>query len=227
SNLDLLGGVTEDTIRHFIRSFDQELTAWNPVSEEEIFKKATPDRIEKVLNAMNIKYEKKQQGDVVSYDFNKNNFDLRLISFGGSDLMIDCIWRGAQPLAKLNQWNLKRHYVRAVLYDNKGNPYVALESNLDCVAGTSESIIRYFISTFETEASAFDGHLKAKRRGVSPNERTDQPARSASDGQATGTRPLRSGLVRLENELLRSRRYFFLGNSPGVSSALPHSAQLR
>src|SRR5262249_18944900 len=79
SNLDLLGGVTEDTIRHFIRSFDQELTAWNPVSEEEIFKKATPDRIEKVLNAMNIKYEKKQQGDVVSYDFNKNNFDLRLI----------------------------------------------------------------------------------------------------------------------------------------------------
>src|SRR5438876_992555 len=82
----------------------------------------TTDRLEKILNGLSVKYEKDQNGELISYGFARNNFELRLISFGGNDLMIDCTWNGAAPLAKLNQWNLKRHYVRAVLYDNNGKP---------------------------------------------------------------------------------------------------------
>ena len=166
SNLDLQGGVTEGTIKYFIESFDKEVEQWNrtalpAVTDEEIFKKATPDRLEKILNGLNVKYDKREKGELVMYDLKKNNFDLRLTSFGGNDLMIDCIWNGAAPLAKLNQWNLKRHYVRAVLYDNNGKPHVALESNLDCLGGVSESIIRHFITMFwDNDVRDFAAHLK-------------------------------------------------------------------
>ena len=88
------------------------------------------------------------------FGLNEYRFPLR------SPAMIDCTWNGAAPLAKLNQWNLKRHYVRAVLYDNNGKPYVALESNLDCLGGVSESIIRHFITIFDNDVRDFDAHLK-------------------------------------------------------------------
>jgi hypothetical protein len=167
SNLDLVGGVTDDTVKHFIKSFDLEVKQWAntaipAVTEEVVVKKVTPKMLEKVLDELKIQY-KKGEGkakDTFFYDFKRNNFDVRLTCFGGDDLMIDCIW-GAAPVAKLNQWNLKRHYIRAVLYGGT-TPYVALESNLDCIGGTSESIIRYFITTFDVEVRDFDAHLKAK-----------------------------------------------------------------
>jgi len=167
SNLDLLGGVTEDTIKHFIRSFDLEVSTWSNkatagASEEEIFKVATADRIEKILNDLKIQFQKSNNGKTDFYDFKRNNFKMRLTNFGGSDLMIDCVWNAA-PLTKLNQWNLKKHYIRAVLYGAGGkDPFVALESNLDCVPGVSESIIRNFITIFDNEAAEFDKHLAAK-----------------------------------------------------------------
>jgi len=167
SNLDLAGGVTDETVKHFIRSFDQEVSQWGKtavpaITEEEIFKKVTPEKLEKVLNELKIQFKKGQgKGNVFYYDFKRNNFDIRLTCFAGEDLMVDCIWPQA-PVAKLNQWNLKRNYIRAVLYPGGGMPYVALESNLDCTGGTAESIIRYFITTFDVEVRDFDAHLKAK-----------------------------------------------------------------
>src|SRR5436309_1395607 len=116
---------------------------------QEVFKEITSERLEELLRTMKIDYKKDDAGKGTTfYDYKSKGFDLRLTSFGGNDLMIDCIWNAAAPLAKLNQWNLKRYHVRAVLYDNNGKPYVALESNLDCLGGVSESIIRHFITMF-------------------------------------------------------------------------------
>jgi Putative bacterial sensory transduction regulator len=164
-NIDLAGGATEEAIKHFIRSFDIEVAQWAntatpATADEEIFNNVSPDRLEKVLNAMNIQFKKEQgKGSNVLYYFDRNNYRIRLVSFGGQDLMIDCNFEGA-PLAKVNQWNVKRSYVRAVLYPGAGKPFTALECNLDCVGGTSEGILRYFINAFDSEVTAFDDHLK-------------------------------------------------------------------
>jgi hypothetical protein len=169
SNLDLAGGVTEDTIKHFIKNFDLEITNFanftSPaVAQEEMYKGVTAAKLEKIFDALKIKPGKKGAGPGKNdffYDFSKNNYQLRLTCFNGEDLMIDCIFP-ASTVAKVNAWNVKRSYVRAVLYPGGGAPYTALESNLDCVAGTCDSIIRYFITTFDGEVSAFDAYLKAK-----------------------------------------------------------------
>jgi hypothetical protein len=165
SNLDVVGGVTEDTIRHFIRSFDIELANWAnasvpTVAEEETFTDVTPQRLERVLDGLKINFAKSQgKGNIFIYDFERNNFKFRLSNFGGHELMIDSVYPAA-PLQKVSQWNLKRSYIRAVLYPGGGKPYTSLESSLDCVGGTSESIIRYFIESFQMEAVAFDEYLK-------------------------------------------------------------------
>jgi hypothetical protein len=170
SNLDLAGGVTEDTVKHFIRTFDLEIDAWSRmpgtqgavVAEEETYPNVSSEKLEKILQDLKIEYKKSAgKGNVSFYDFTRNNFKIRLTNFGGDDLMIDCIYPTA-PLAKINQWNVKRSYIRAVLYPGGGMPYTALESNLDAAGGLSDSIIRYFITSFDAEVVAFDNHLKGK-----------------------------------------------------------------
>jgi Putative bacterial sensory transduction regulator len=167
-NLDLAGGVTEETIKHFIRSFDLEVAGFSnalaPVmADEETFKNVTPDRVERVLRELNIDFTKsqdKRNSNWHYYDFERNNYKIRVTNFGGEDLMIDCVY-GMAPLSKVNQWNTKRNFVRAVFYpSDNNNPHTTLEANLDCLGGTSDGIIRYFITSFDGEAKAFDEFLK-------------------------------------------------------------------
>jgi hypothetical protein len=168
SNLDLRGGVSEDAIKHFIYNFDEELALWSRtaapvVTEEETFKTVTGQKLEQILKEMKIAFKKiSPQPGVVTYVFVKNNQPLSLHSFGGEDLMIDRQWLGKGDLAKINDWNVKRFFVRAVAYDAmKGKPAtIALESNLDCAGGVSETIIRNFINAFDDEVRRFDEYLK-------------------------------------------------------------------
>jgi hypothetical protein len=169
SNLDLRGGVTEDTIKHFINNFDEELSLWSRttapvVTEEETFRKVTPQVLEQILKEMKISFNKiKVQPGVSTYIFTRNNQPIALHSFeGGEDLMIDRQWLGKGDLAKINDWNVKRFFVRAVAYPPMGGKpaAIALESNLDCAGGVSESIIRNFINAFDDEVRRFDEYLK-------------------------------------------------------------------
>src|SRR5205823_6141348 len=120
------GGVTEDTIKHFIKSFDAEIIAFAnfstpAVTQEEVYKGISAAKLEKLLDGMGLKYKKGKQGNDVFYEYTKNNFLIRLTNFNGEDLMIDAIFP-ASNVAKVNAWNVKRSYVRAVLYPGKGNP---------------------------------------------------------------------------------------------------------
>jgi hypothetical protein len=168
SNLDLRGGVTEDTIKHFISSFDEELALWSRtsspvVTEEETFKTVTPEKLEQILKDLKIAFNKASpEAGIFTYQFMRNKHPIQLSSFGGEELMIDRHWVGKGDLAKVNDWNVKRFFVRAVAYAAmKGKPAtVALEANLDCSAGVSESIIRNFINAFDDEVRRFDEYLK-------------------------------------------------------------------
>jgi hypothetical protein len=165
SNLDMAAGITVDNIKHFIGRFEEELARWNNkqtvtgTGEDDVFTNVAADRLEKVLKNLKIEFRKNQNNTAVNYYFQRNGYNLRIVNFGGSDLMVSCNF-GQAPLAKINDWNIKRSLVRAVQYEENGKPYTALESNLDCVGGASEGIIRSFIEAFDEEVRAFDAYLK-------------------------------------------------------------------
>jgi hypothetical protein len=172
SYLDLAGGVTEDSVKNFLMGFANEAAIWSKlavplVSEEETFKNFTPDRIEKILSDLKIQFKKtphaKEPG-IFAFDYLIKELPIRLTTFGGAELMLDCVYPQTS-LAKINEWNVKRNFVRAVLYPNNGKnmPYSQLEANLDCAPGVSESIVRYFITAFGREAVDFESYLKGAK----------------------------------------------------------------
>jgi len=171
ASLDLAGGVTDDTIRHFIRRFDDDLKRYEVhvarllTREEETFKTADAGRLEKILQEMKIDFKKtvtKTPGHVF-FEFKKNDQKVRLHSFGGTDLMLAAAFKPA-PLDKVNKYNTERKFVRAVLYrPANGDAYTTLESNLDCQGGVTDGIIRYFIGFFPDEMREFEEYLKMKK----------------------------------------------------------------
>ena len=163
ANLDVAGGVTDDTIRHFIRRYDDELKRFNQllfsaaVREEEVVTKVTSDRLEKILKGMEIPFKKVagKEADTFSFEFERDTFKVRLHNFKGEDLMLEAAFKAIPP-ADVNKYNFNRKFIRLVLYQpQKGKSYTALETNLDCQGGVSDRIIRYFIETFDGELIEF------------------------------------------------------------------------
>lgn len=160
-NLDLTGGVTLGTLRQFLGQFAQECTAFDGFvaataapTMEKIYVPVTDAVLEQVLDGLKVVYKKNATAKGITlYDFNVDGYALRLYNYGGKDLMIDAVFRKI-GLEAINQYNIDRKFVRAVYYAT-GNERTALESNLDCGAGVSEEMIRYFITVFVPEVKHF------------------------------------------------------------------------
>jgi hypothetical protein len=163
ANLDVAGGVTDDTVRHFIRRYDDEVKKFEQllfraaVQEEEVATKITSEHLEKILKDMDIKFKKvpAKDEDISVYEFERDTFKVHLRNIKGEDLMLDAAFKEI-PLSEVNQYNSGRKFIRAVLYQSdKGKKRTALEANLDCTGGVSDRIIRYFIGTFDGELREF------------------------------------------------------------------------
>ncbi len=121
--------------------------------EERAYRDVTPEKIEGVLNAMKITFQKskdKTPGDFF-YDFEHNNLKVRLHNYAGRDLWIDAQFNDKFPIEDLNRWNTKAKFTRAVLLKET----VSVEYQVDCSAGTSDAIIRQFIQRFQNELGEF------------------------------------------------------------------------
>jgi hypothetical protein len=163
ANLDVAGGATDDTIRHFIRRYDDEVKKFDQFlfraaeREEEVVTKVTADRLEKILKSMAIKFKKirgKEKG-TDTYEFERDTFQVRLHNYQGDDLKLDAAFKEI-TLADVNKYNNARKFIRVVLVQRgKGKKSTLLETNLDCRGGVSESVIRYFIGTFDGELREF------------------------------------------------------------------------
>jgi hypothetical protein len=173
SNLDVVGGVTEDTIKQFIHNFNLELQAFASFTapatvQDEVYKGIPNARLEKILQNLKIDYKKGGRAKDTWYDFKRTvggkEFFVRLTNFDEQDLMIDA-WFQVVPVEKVNSWNVKRSYVRAVVHPAQGNDpaHTALEANLDCMGGTCDTIVSYFITTFDQEVREFDTYLQGKK----------------------------------------------------------------
>lgn len=176
-NLDLVGGVTEETVRHFLNTFDDEVRAFSDFldkkggavaknvepKEEKTYKEVSSELVEKVLKDAGLDFKKTEMTDNPGqfiYELTGKDQKLRLHNWG-KDLMIDARFKKI-GLEKVNKWNTQRNFVRAVDYKVKNQEFTALEANLDCAGGVSEGILRYFVTVFDEEVRAFAKFIDAE-----------------------------------------------------------------
>jgi len=167
SVLDVAAGVTDDTVRHFLRRFEDELKQFDKLvhrsetREEEVYPSLPPEHLEKILKLNKVAFKKtagRKAGNFI-YAFSRDSYKFRLYDFQGSDLMIEATFSPAK-LDQVNRYNLTRKFVRAVLHQPaSGNAFTTLEANLDCTGGVSDSIVAYFLQTFLDETRQFDRYL--------------------------------------------------------------------
>src|SRR4051794_25189351 len=125
--------------------------------EGPVYHEVTTEKLEAILKKLDIDFKKvkgKEEG-IHFYDFERNKYKVRLHNYQGKDLWIDAHFSDKADLAEVNQWNVRAKFSRAVLLKGEDPPGLSLESQLDCVGGTSDAIIRQFILRFDGEIAQF------------------------------------------------------------------------
>lgn len=180
SNLDCVGGVTAGAIKQFIQRFESEISTFDkflaerrdtpaaapaaPTSDK-LYHGVSGELIEKALKAVKIDYRKTaaNNGAGFTYDFERHNVPVRLIDFGGKDLMLTAEFRKAS-LQEANDFNLKRNFIRAVVYHEGGRTFTALERNLDAEGGVTDAILRNFLTRYDADIQEFQRFLAAQNK---------------------------------------------------------------
>jgi hypothetical protein len=128
--------------------------------KETVYRGVSSALLEKVLAGMDIRYRKSsgKTTDTNFYDFERNGFKIRLGNHGGKDLGIDAIFPRV-ALERINEWNVKAKFSRAVLAREGDRELALIEAQLDCLPGVTESSVRQFITRFDSEVRNFDRFL--------------------------------------------------------------------
>jgi hypothetical protein len=120
-----------------------------------------PARLESVLAKMNVKYDKTEgkKKDDWFYEFDRNNFKIRLQNYGGRDLGLDVVFTDKITLKEVNGWNVQAKFSRAVRLSGGDKSPTSLEAQLDCEGGVTEGMIRQFILRFDSDLKNFVEYL--------------------------------------------------------------------
>jgi len=176
ANLDIAGGVTTDTVKHFMSMFEAECNEFDkffketkattstvkepsPTKEEAIYTQVSNEKIEKMLADLKIAFTKTDGNNQTTYSYTTvNNQAVRLVNFAGKDIMLTSSYRKIS-LENCNKFNYDNKFVRVVEYtDNKGD-YTDMEMNLDISGGVNDTIVRNFIVFYEDNVRAFTKYL--------------------------------------------------------------------
>jgi len=125
--------------------------------EQPVYKKVPSATLERVLGDLNIQY-KKTAGDregFFYYQFERNGYRIRLHNYAGKDLWLEALASDRLSLEDVNRWNQRAKFSRCVLLDQNGKKTVSLESQLDCLGGVTDAIVRQFIQRFDGEVRSF------------------------------------------------------------------------
>jgi hypothetical protein len=126
-----------------------------------IVNNVSSEALEKILDGMDIKYKKipgKKDG-VTFYDLDSAGKVVRLHNYSGQDLWLDCVFGEKTSLQDVNGWNTRAKYSRAVLIKQDERTTISLESQLDCLGGVTDAIVRQFIRRFGGEVKAFEKYI--------------------------------------------------------------------
>ncbi len=159
NNFDLSPGFTASALKQVANNYLAELSSFQQfraayLKNDVILPTVTNEKLEDVFRSMKIDVKKSQDKQTAIFEYTLDKISYRIVSNGGKDLLASVHFPKI-PLEKVNEYNFSRKYVRLVVYKANEQEYTALESTLDCEAGTSEGIIRNFIAGFESETKNF------------------------------------------------------------------------
>jgi hypothetical protein len=131
-------------------------------NKEKVYRDLTPAQVETVLNELSVKFVKTQPPKLANdydYDFDRNNYKIRLTLSNGKRLWISAFFPKAS-LEKINQWNINAKFSRAVLDRVNDREYAIVEYQLDALGGVTDNMLRQFVKRFDNEVSSFDQFLR-------------------------------------------------------------------
>ena len=129
---------------------------------EKVYRSFTPDQVGSFLTDLEIKFTKNQPKDTprdVDFEFRRKGFDLRLTLREGKMLWIAAYFPKT-TLEKINDWNVKAKFTRAVLVHIANKDYTAVEAQLDINGGCTEGMAKQFIRRFDDEVANFDRFIQ-------------------------------------------------------------------
>ena len=127
-------------------------------SQSKVYRTVSNDAVEKILQSLELKYQKAERKDKDSttmyFDFTRGGQPFRLYNYG-NDLWIECTFEKKLIAADINRWNAEAKFSRLVLIEQKDKTILSLESQLDCLGGVTDAVIKQYINRFDEEAKKF------------------------------------------------------------------------
>ena len=135
----------------------------NARSQARVYRQVSNETLEKVLQSLNVKYQKGERKDKDStttyFDFTRGDTTFRLYNYV-SDLWIETTIEKKVKADDVNRWNADAKFSRVVMIETKEKTVVSLESQLDCLGGTTDALIKQYINRFDDEAKKFAKFVK-------------------------------------------------------------------
>jgi hypothetical protein len=118
------------------------------------------DLLERVLGDLKIRYEKStgKTPNTTFYNLDRDHYKIRLGNHGGKHLWLSATFPKTS-LQRINDWNVRAKFSRAVLTRQGDRETAVIETQLDCEAGVTEGIIRQSLKRFDKEVRDFDQFL--------------------------------------------------------------------
>lgn len=129
---------------------------------ETVYREFKTDQIEQILQEMKITYQKKPVPglpDEYDYFFKRNNYNIRFTLSKGKLLWISANFPKT-TLEKINGWNQRAKFTRAVLDRNGDKEFAVVESQLDAGGGATIEMVKQMIRRFDQDVALFDQFLR-------------------------------------------------------------------
>jgi hypothetical protein len=130
----------------------------NVSSQNKIYRQVSNEAVEKVLQELELKYQKDERKDkaatVMFFDFTRGDLSYRLYNYG-NDLWIESIFDRKMKAEDINHWNAEAKFTRLVLIETKEKTNLSLEAQLDCAGGVTDAVIKQYVNRFDEEAKKF------------------------------------------------------------------------
>lgn len=128
------------------------------LSQSKVYRAVTNEGLEKILQGLDLKFQKDERKDkdatTTFYDFKRGDQSYRLYNYV-NDLWIECTFEKAMKAEDINRWNSDAKFSRLVLIPQREKTVLSLESQLDCLGGMTDAVIRQYINRFDEEAKKF------------------------------------------------------------------------
>jgi len=132
-------------------------------SQTKVVKNVSNETVESILQGLQLKYSKIEpkgkDSATMYFDFQRADQPCRLKNYGTA-LWIECTYERKMNAEDVNRWNADAKFSRLVLINEKDKTILSLESQLDCLGGVTDAMVKQYIVRFDEEAKRFAKFVK-------------------------------------------------------------------